>query len=112
MKFKKFDDISHFGDAIFFWCIVDDVPKKYIDKAMMMDEDDCPSDCFYACLIFDKTGLHFNKQNDGELYYIGTDGSPSYIEVIFTEEEAETFYKECLETLIKYIPRDGDKIAC
>lgn len=109
MKFKKIDEINHFGNAIFFWCIVDDIPKKYIDKAKMMDENDCP--CFYACLIFDECGLHFNQQKGGEMYYIGTDGSPYYIEnVVFTEDEAKTFYKGCFETFIKYIPRDGDKI--
>ena len=112
MKFKGFDEINHFGDEIFFWCIVDEVPKKHIDKAIMMDENSCPSNCFYTCLIFDKTGLHFNRQNNGELYYIGTDGSPHYLEVVFTEKEANTFYEECFKTLIQNIHRDGDKIKC
>ena len=111
MRFKEFDEINHFGNKIFFWCVVDDVPKKYVDKAVMMDKNDCPSNCFYACLIFEKKGLHFNKQDNGELYYIGTDGSPYYLEnVTFTEEEKVAFYKECFEMIIKNIPRNGDKI--
>ena len=111
MRFKEFDEISHFGDAIFFWCVVDDVPKKYIDKAIKMDENSCPSNCFYACLIFEQTGLHFNKQDNGELYYIGSDGSPYYLEVTFKKEEKETFFYECYKTLIKNIPRERDKIV-
>lgn len=105
ITFKEIEHFDNFGDSVIFWCVAGDVPKKYINQAMKIDNGNYSSDCFGACVIFDAEGFHFCQDEvDCELYYVDNDGDKHWFKKVFTENEAKTFFEGCFEDIITYIP--------
>lgn len=105
ITFNEIEHYDNFGDSVIFWCVAGDVPKKYIDKAVKIDEGNYSSDCFGACVIFDAEGFHMCQDSPGcELYYVDNDGDKHWFDKEFTDKEAKTFFEGCFEDIVEHIP--------
>ena len=105
ISFNGVEHYDNFGDSVIFWCIAGDVPKKYIDKAVHIDKENYSSDCFGACVIFDAEGFHMCQDLiDCELYYVDNDGEKHWMNKVFTDKEAKTFFEGCFEEITSSMP--------
>ena len=105
IKFKEIEHFDNFGDSVIFWCIAQDIPKKYINQAKKIDGENYLDDCFGVCVTFDAEGFHIcQNEPDSELYYVDTDGDKHWMDRILKDTEAKTFFEACFEEITTYIP--------
>lgn len=106
IKSNGVEHFDNFGDSIIFWCIVDNVPQKYINKAKEIDKENYSSDCFGCCIILDTDGWAICQDEPNcELYYIDNNGDKHWVNKTFTDKEKETFIDDCFEIITESIPK-------
>ena len=102
---KGIEHFDNFGDSILFWCVAENIPKKYIKNAINLDGENYLSDCFGACILFDSDGFHMCQDEEKyELYYIDSNGNKHWMEKEFTNDESKTFFEICFEQITSLMP--------
>ena len=104
--FSEIEHFDNFGDSVIFWCVAENVPKKYINKAVQIDKENYSSNCFGVCVIFDAEGFHMCQDSLGcELYYIDNNGDKHWFEKVFIKEESKAFFEACFEEIVTFVPQ-------
>ena len=103
MKVRCIEHVDKFNEKEYaFWLEVDDVPKKFIEQAKIIDGEEFLETCFGICIMCNGDDWCICQDDANcELFYIDNEGEKHWLEYVLNNKENNEAIKYCRNNLKK-----------